>query len=46
MPENSDIEVSQTTASDLKENLCITVITFIGFLATVETDMVILSTTL
>ena len=50
MPENSNIEVSQTTACALKrqlcEDLCITVTTFLGFLASVETDIVIQSTTL
>ena len=49
MPENSNIQVSQTTACALKrqryEDLSITV-TFIGFLASVETDMVIQSTSL
>ena len=50
MQENSNIEVSQTTACALTrqlcEDLCITVTKFIGFLASVETDMVIQSTTL
>jgi hypothetical protein len=50
MPEHSNIEVSQTSACALNgqlcEDLCITVTTFIGFLAGVETDMVIQSTTL
>ena len=49
MPENSNIQVSQTTACALKrcyEDLSITVTTFIGFIASVETDMVIQSTSL
>ena len=50
MTENSNIQVSQTTACALKrqryEDLSITVTTFIGFLANVETDMVIQSTSL
>ena len=50
MQENSNIEVSQITACALTrqlcEDLCITVTTSIGFLASVETDMVIQSTTL
>ena len=49
MPENSNIEVSQTIACALKRQLCedlrITVTTFIGFLASLEMDMVIQSTT-
>ena len=49
MPENSNIQVSQTTACALKrqryEDLSITVTTFIGFLASVETDMSLQTTT-
>ena len=47
MPEKSTIEVSQKTACALKrqlrEDLCIPITTVIGFLASVETDMIIQS---